>query len=58
MKKKISSGHFKRIIGAKILIANTSLDSDKIKIHGTKIKVKNLSKLAKIEVREQKKNIG
>jgi T-complex protein 1 subunit beta len=55
IEKKISSGHFKRIIGAKILIANTSLDSDKIKIHGTKIKVKNLSKLAKIEVREQKK---
>mmetsp|Transcript_28393 Transcript_28393/g.67798 ORF Transcript_28393/g.67798 Transcript_28393/m.67798 type:complete len:501 (+) Transcript_28393:1-1503(+) len=55
LEKKIGIGQIKRIIGAKILIANTSLDFDKIKIHNAKIKVKSLSKLAQIEVREQKK---
>ena len=55
LENKIGSGQPKRIENARILIANTSLDSDKIKIYGAKIKVSALSKLAKIEIAEQKR---
>ena len=57
LENKISPGQPKRIENAKILIANTSLDSDKIKIYGAKIKVSALSKLAKIEIAEQKRTL-
>nr|UXY87730.1 T-complex protein 1 beta SU [Cryptomonas curvata] len=55
LESKIGSGQPKRIENARILIANTSLDSDKIKIYGAKIKVSALSKLAKLEIAEQKR---
>jgi T-complex protein 1 subunit beta len=55
LENKIGTGQLKRVHNAKILVANTALDSDKIKIHGTRIKVSALSKLAKIEITEQKK---
>jgi T-complex protein 1 subunit beta len=55
LEKKIGLNQPKKIENAKILIANTQMDADKIKIHGIKIRVKTLSKLAEIEVGEQKK---
>ncbi|AFP65616.1 t-complex protein 1 beta SU (nucleomorph) [Chroomonas mesostigmatica CCMP1168] len=55
LEKKAGLNQPKKIKDAKILIANTSMDSDKIKIYGAKIRVKTLSKLAELEVGEQKK---
>jgi len=45
----------KRIENAKILIANTSLDTDKIKIYGARVRVDSTAKVAEIEAAEQKK---
>ncbi|KAH3901343.1 T-complex protein 1 subunit beta [Saccharomycodes ludwigii] len=45
----------KRVENAKILIANTSLDTDKVKIFGTKFKVDSTSKLADLEKAEREK---
>lgn len=55
LNKKIEFNQPKKIKNAKILIVNTPLDSDRIKIHGIKIKVKSISNLARIEIGEQKK---
>nr|UXY87241.1 nucleolar protein [Cryptomonas sp.] len=55
LESKIGTSQPKRIENARILIANTSLDSDKVKIYGTRIKVSALSKLAKIEIADQKR---
>lgn len=40
---------------AKILIANTSMDTDKVKIFGAKFKVDSTSKLAELEKAEKVK---
>jgi len=53
--KKIGVGQPKRIENARILVSNTSLDSDKIKIYGAKIKVDNVNEMATIEEEEKKK---
>jgi len=53
--KKIGVGQPVRIENAKILLANTSMDTDKIKIFGAKIKTNSLNQLAKIESEEKKK---
>ena len=55
LNKKIEYNQPKKIKNAKILIVNTALDSDRIKINGVKIKVKSISNLARIEIGEQKK---
>jgi len=55
LNKKIEFNQPKKIKNAKILIVNTALDSDRIKISGVKIKVKSISNLARIEIGEQKK---
>jgi T-complex protein 1 subunit beta len=51
--KKIGVGQPKRIVGAKILLANTSMDTDKIKIYGSKVRVDSLNKVAEIEEAEK-----
>jgi len=53
--KKIGVGQPLKIENAKILLANTSMDTDKIKIFGAKIKTSSLNQLAKIETEEKKK---
>lgn len=40
----------KRVENAKILIANTPMDTDKIKVFGSSIKVDSMSKIAELEV--------
>ena len=37
----------------KILIANTSMDTDKIKIYGSRVKVDSMNKVAEIEMAEK-----
>ena len=53
--KKIGVGQPKRIENAKILIANTSLDTDKIKIYGARVRVDSLAKVSAIEDAEKDK---
>lgn len=53
--KKIGVNQPKRIENAKILIANTPMDTDKIKIFGAQIKVDATGKLAELERAEKDK---
>jgi T-complex protein 1 subunit beta len=45
----------KRVENAKILIANTPMDTDKIKVFGSHIKVDSMSKIADLEMAEKEK---
>ena len=56
--KKIGVGQPKRVENAKVLVANTPMDTDKIKIYGAKVKVDSLSKVAEIEQAELAKMIA
>jgi len=47
--KRIGVGQPKRVENAKILIANTSMDTDKIKIYGARVRVDSMDKVASIE---------
>eukprot|EP00559_Dactyliosolen_fragilissimus_P003518 CAMPEP_0184861850 /NCGR_PEP_ID=MMETSP0580-20130426/6443_1 /TAXON_ID=1118495 /ORGANISM="Dactyliosolen fragilissimus" /LENGTH=527 /DNA_ID=CAMNT_0027359497 /DNA_START=59 /DNA_END=1642 /DNA_ORIENTATION=+ len=53
--KSIGVGQPKRITDANILIANTSMDTDKIKIYGSRVKVDSMTKVAEIEDAEKDK---
>jgi T-complex protein 1 subunit beta len=53
--KKIGVGQPKRIENARILVANTALDTDKIKIFGARVRVDGVEKLAEIEQAEKEK---
>jgi len=53
--KKISVNCPRRIENAKIMIANTSMDTDKVKIFGAKMKVDGTGKLAELERAEREK---
>ncbi|KAF9530967.1 t-complex protein 1 [Crepidotus variabilis] len=53
--KTIAVNSPKRLQNAKILIANTSMDTDKIKIFGARLKVDSTGKLAELERAEKEK---
>ncbi|XP_039624770.1 T-complex protein 1 subunit beta [Polypterus senegalus] len=53
--KKIGVNQPKRIENAKILIANTAMDTDKIKIFGSRVRVDSTAKVAEIEQAEREK---
>lgn len=53
--KQIAVNSPKRIENAKILIANTSMDTDKIKIFGARVRVDGTGKLAELERAEKDK---
>ncbi|BBN11932.1 T-complex protein 1 subunit beta [Marchantia polymorpha subsp. ruderalis] len=53
--KKIGVGQPKRIENANILVANTAMDTDKIKIYGARVRVDAMSKVADIEAAEKNK---
>jgi T-complex protein 1 subunit beta len=53
--KKIGVGQPKRMENANILIANTAMDTDKIKIYGSRVRVESLGKVAEIEEAEKSK---
>ncbi|OQS03229.1 T-complex protein 1 subunit beta [Thraustotheca clavata] len=55
LNKHIGVGQPKRIENAKILIANTGMDTDKIKIYGARVKVDSMDKVASIEEGEKKR---
>mmetsp|Transcript_604 Transcript_604/g.764 ORF Transcript_604/g.764 Transcript_604/m.764 type:complete len:318 (+) Transcript_604:789-1742(+) len=51
----LASVNPKKVTNAKILIANTSMDTDKIKIYGSRVKVDSMTKVAEIEEAEKNK---
>eukprot|EP00456_Euglypha_rotunda_P036138 TRINITY_DN2778_c0_g1_i5.p1 TRINITY_DN2778_c0_g1~~TRINITY_DN2778_c0_g1_i5.p1 ORF type:complete len:196 (-),score=51.20 TRINITY_DN2778_c0_g1_i5:32-619(-) len=53
--KRPGVGQPRRLENAKILLANTALDNDKIKISGATVKVDSVAKIAEIEQAEKKK---
>ena len=53
--KKVGVNQPKRIENAKILVANTSMDADKVKIFGSKVRVDAVSKVAELELAEKEK---
>lgn len=53
--KKFGVNQPKRIENAKILVANTAMDTDKIKIFGARMKVDSTGKLAELEKAEREK---
>ncbi|RRT48788.1 hypothetical protein B296_00027027 [Ensete ventricosum] len=53
--KKIGIGQPKRIENAKILVANTAMDTDKVKIYGARVRVDSMARVAEIEVAEKEK---
>ena len=55
LNKSFGVGQPKRIENAKILIANTPMDTDKIKIYGSRVRVDSMLKVAEIEEAEKQK---
>ena len=53
--KKIGNNQPKRIENATILIANTAMDADKIKVFGSRVRVDSVAKVAELEVAEKEK---
>merc|ERR1719353_1497272 len=53
--KKIGVGCPKRMTDCKVLVANTPMDTDKLKIYGSKVKVDSVAKVAEIEAAEKNK---
>lgn len=53
--KKIGQHQPKYIKNASILIANTPMDTDKIKIFGSRIRVDSMAKVAELELAEKEK---
>lgn len=53
--KKFGVGSAKKITNARVMVANTSMDNDKVKIYGAKVKVDSVAKVAEIEEAEKMK---
>ena len=53
--KKIGIGQPTRMENAKILVANTAMDTDKIKIYGARVRVDSIAKVGEIEKAEREK---
>ena len=53
--KRIGIGQPRSLENAKILVANTPMDTDKIKIFGAKVRVDSVSQLAEVEASEKEK---
>ena len=55
LEKTISTGCPKSLVNPKILISNSSMDYDKIKIFGSKVRTDSMAKVAEIEEAEKQK---
>jgi T-complex protein 1 subunit beta len=53
--KRVGVGQPKRIENARIIVANTPMDTDKIKIYGARVRVDSMAKVADIEQAERDK---
>merc|ERR1712032_923557 len=55
LNKKVGMHQPQRVENARILIANTPMDTDKIKVFGSRVKVDNISRIAELELAEKEK---
>ncbi|KAI0566646.1 TCP-1/cpn60 chaperonin [Gracilaria domingensis] len=55
LEKKLGVGQPTRVENAKILVANTAMDTDKVKIYGSRVRVDSLKRVAEIEEAEKQK---
>ncbi|KAJ2509374.1 T-complex protein 1 subunit beta [Coemansia sp. BCRC 34490] len=55
LNKKIGVNQPRAVKGARILVANTPMDTDKVKVFGAKIKVSDTAQLAELERAEREK---
>ncbi len=55
LEKSIATGCERKITNPRVLIANTPMDHDKIKIMGSKVKVDSMTAIAEIEEAEKRK---
>eukprot|EP00596_Hydrurales_sp_CCMP1899_P000597 CAMPEP_0119034146 /NCGR_PEP_ID=MMETSP1177-20130426/1174_1 /TAXON_ID=2985 /ORGANISM="Ochromonas sp, Strain CCMP1899" /LENGTH=528 /DNA_ID=CAMNT_0006991393 /DNA_START=83 /DNA_END=1669 /DNA_ORIENTATION=+ len=55
LNKSFGVGQPRRVENAKIMIANTPMDTDKIKIYGSRVRVDSMTKVAEIEEAEKQK---
>mmetsp|Transcript_34656 Transcript_34656/g.83721 ORF Transcript_34656/g.83721 Transcript_34656/m.83721 type:complete len:534 (+) Transcript_34656:96-1697(+) len=55
LEKRIAPGHPRRVENCKIMVANTPMDTDKIKIYGARVKVDSLDTVQEIEAAEKTK---
>ena len=53
--KAIGVGQPRRVENAKILVANTAMDTDKVKIYGARVRVDSMAKVAELEAAERDK---
>jgi len=53
--KAIGVGQPKKVVDAKILVANTAMDTDKVKIYGARVRVDSMAKVAELEAAERQK---
>lgn len=53
--KKVGVNQPKRVENCKILIANTPMDTDKVKVFGSRVRVDAVSKVAELELAEKEK---
>ena len=53
--KRIGMGQPRELTNAKVMLANTAMDADKIKLFGAKVKVDSINTLAEIEAAEKAK---
>ncbi|XP_067142299.1 T-complex protein 1 subunit beta [Centruroides vittatus] len=53
--KKVGVNQPKKVENARILIANTPMDTDKIKIFGSRVRVDSVAKVAELEIAEKEK---
>eukprot|EP00184_Porphyridium_aerugineum_P007368 CAMPEP_0184706862 /NCGR_PEP_ID=MMETSP0313-20130426/36977_1 /TAXON_ID=2792 /ORGANISM="Porphyridium aerugineum, Strain SAG 1380-2" /LENGTH=530 /DNA_ID=CAMNT_0027168429 /DNA_START=87 /DNA_END=1679 /DNA_ORIENTATION=- len=58
LQKKLGVGQPKVMENCKVLVANTGMDTDKVKIYGAKVKVDSLMRVAEIEKAEQAKMLA
>ena len=55
LEKRIGINMPKRIENARILIANTPMDTDKVKVFGTRVRVASIAQVAELELAEKEK---
>lgn len=55
LEKRIGISMPKRLENCRILIANTPMDTDKIKVFGSRVRVDSVAKVAELELAEKEK---
>lgn len=55
LEKRIGINMPKRLENARILIANTPMDTDKVKVFGSRVRVDSVAKVAELELAEKEK---